>query len=153
VTKLTVGLLIGLFGAGVTCAAAATLMAALHGDAASHYSAADYAHAGQFAASAYQAARARCDTLARTQKELCVSQAHAAERHARAEAEGRYLGTAKARRDAGVAAADATYWEARNACAGLPARKHVACVREAKAERANSMTQQQQQTQVALSAK
>lgn len=106
-SRLTIGVLIGALMTGVTYAAAATLVAVYHTTTATRYTPVDYANAERLAASEYRAARARCEAIERRRREVCVVQAHAAERHARAEAEDQFLGTSKSRLDARVAAVEA----------------------------------------------
>jgi hypothetical protein len=106
-TKLTIRVLIGALMVGVTGAAATTLVAAYHTPSPSPYTRVDYANAERLAGSEYRAARARCEAIERRQRDVCVAEAHAAERSARAEAENQFRGTSKSRYDAHVAATEA----------------------------------------------
>ena len=105
-TKLAIRLLIGALMVGVTGAAATTLVAAYHTPSQGPYTRVDYANAERLAGSEYRAARARCDALERKQSDVCVAQAHAAERSAREEAENQFRGSSKSRLDARVAATE-----------------------------------------------
>lgn len=81
----------------------------------------------------YKAAKARCDALSGQPKNLCVAEAKAAEKRAKARAEADYENTPKAREKAVVADAEATYMVSKEQCATKSGNDKDVCVKAAKA--------------------
>lgn len=86
----------------------------------------------------YKASKAKCDGLSGQPKDLCVAQAKAAEKRAKARAEADYENTPKAREKAVVADAEATYMVARAQCAVKTGNDKDVCVKAAKAAEAKT---------------
>jgi len=83
----------------------------------------------------YKAAKAKCDALSGQPKNLCVAEAKAAEKRAKARAEADYENTPKAREKAVIADAEATYMVAKEQCATKTGNDKDVCVKAAKAAR------------------
>jgi len=81
----------------------------------------------------YKADDARCDALAGNGKDVCVQQAKATEKVARADLEYRYTGTKSDARKAMVARAEAIYAVANEKCGALAGNGKDVCAQEAKA--------------------
>jgi hypothetical protein len=81
----------------------------------------------------YKAAKAKCDALSGQPKNLCVAEAKAAEKRAKARAEADYENTPKAREKAVIAEAEATYMVAKEQCATKTGNDKDVCVKAAKA--------------------
>ena len=79
-------------------------------------SASEYSAAKDRTAADYKAAKAQCDRLSGNQKDVCVAEAKAAEKKAKADAEASYKNTDAARRNARIAAAEADYDVAHAKC-------------------------------------
>jgi hypothetical protein len=101
----------------------------------------DYSTAVDRASAVYKDARAKCDALKDNPKDVCVAEAKAAERRAKAEAEAKYKGTVKARTDARVANAEADYMVANAKCNSLPGNEKNVCVTEAKAKQTKAIAE------------
>jgi len=102
-SKLWTGLAIAVATLAFTYTTAATLAAALTTaltTAATGRTRADCAAAAGHASARYQAARSECESFNGNEKDLCVVQAIAAEKRAKAVAEARYKGTIKSRTEA-----------------------------------------------------
>ena len=94
---------------------------------------ADYSAAKSKASADYKAAKAQCDTLKDNPKDVCIAEAKAAEKKAKAEAEAQYKNTDKARRDARIDAAEADYKVAKAKCGAMKGNEKDVCIKEAKA--------------------
>jgi len=94
---------------------------------------ADYSAAKSKASADYKAAKAQCDTLKDNPKDVCIAEAKAAEKKAKAEAEAQYKNTDKARRDARIEAAEADYKVAKAKCGAMKGNEKDVCIKEAKA--------------------
>ena len=77
---------------------------------------AEYTAAVDRASVEYKDAHAKCEPLAGHDKEMCVVEAQAAEKHAKALAEVNYKGTTESRTDGRIANADADLMVAKVAC-------------------------------------
>lgn len=80
-----------------------------------------------------KAAKAGCASLAGNAKDVCLADAKGRHDAARADADAAYKNTAKAREDARVAHAQATYDVAREKCDDLSGNPKDVCIKEAKA--------------------
>jgi hypothetical protein len=94
---------------------------------------AEYSAAVDRASADYKDARAKCEPLAGHDKDMCVVQAQAVEKRAKASAQANYKGTAKARMDSQIANADADFMIAKVACEPKAAQEKAVCVKEAQA--------------------
>jgi hypothetical protein len=83
----------------------------------------------------YQSENAQCASLKGNARDVCEAEAKAKRKIAKAEAEADYKNTAKARRHAIVARADAEYSVAKKKCDELSGTEKVVCVTKAKAAR------------------
>ena len=81
----------------------------------------------------YKAAKAKCNALSGQPKDLCVAEANAAQKRAKARAAADYENTAKARENAVIADAEATYMVAKEQCATKTGNDKDVCVKAAKA--------------------
>jgi hypothetical protein len=99
----------------------------------------DYSTAVDRASAVYKDARAKCDALKDNQKNVCVAEAKAAEKRAKAEAEVNYKGTVKARTNARIANAEADYMVANAKCDALTGNEKNVCVTEAKAKQTKAI--------------
>ena len=81
----------------------------------------------------YKAAKAKCDALSGQPQNLCVAEAKAAEKRAKARAEADYENTPRAREKAVIADAEATYMVAKEQCATKTGNDKDVCVKAAKA--------------------
>jgi hypothetical protein len=99
----------------------------------------DYSGAVDRASAVYKDARAKCDALKDNPKDVCVAEAKAAEKRAKAEAEANYKGTIKARTDARIATADADYMVASAKCDAQTGNEKHVCVTEAKAKQTKAI--------------
>jgi len=93
----------------------------------------EYSAAKDRAAADYKAAKARCDGLSGNPKDVCIAEAKAAEKKAKADAEAAYKNTDAARRSARIAAAEADYDVAHAKCAAKTGNDKDVCNKEAKA--------------------
>lgn len=93
----------------------------------------DYAAALDRAYAMYGNARAQCAPLAGHRWDMCVVEAHALEKRAKAAAEISYLGTIKSKADGRIANADADLMIARVACNTKTGQDRSVCVNQAKA--------------------
>src|SRR5678816_2548596 len=93
----------------------------------------DYTAAIEHASVVYKDARAKCEPLAGHEKDMCVTEAKAAEKRAKASAEADYKGTIKARTDSRIADADANLMVAKAACAAKTGHEKDICMKQAKA--------------------
>jgi len=96
-------------------------------------SSSDYSAAKDRAAADYKAAKARCDGMSGNPKDVCIAEAKAAEKRAKAEAEASYKNTDVARRNARIAAAEADYDVAHAKCGAKTGNDKDVCNKEAKA--------------------
>ena len=94
---------------------------------------AEYSAAVDRASVEYKEARAKCEPLVGHDKDMCVVDAQAVEKRAKASAEANYKGTAKARLDSQIANADADFMIAKVGCETKAAQEKDVCVKEAKA--------------------
>ncbi len=81
----------------------------------------------------YKAAKAKCDAMSGQPKSVCVAEAKAAEKRAKAHAEADYENTPKALEKAVIADAEATYMVAREQCNSKTGNDKDVCVKAAKA--------------------
>jgi hypothetical protein len=81
----------------------------------------------------YKADRDACKSMSGNQKDVCVEQAKAKEKIAKADNEAKYKDTEKARYDARLARAEAEYAVAKEKCDDLKGNDKDVCVKEAKA--------------------
>ena len=81
----------------------------------------------------YKVDKAACDALSGNAKDVCVETAKGKEKIAKAEAAATFDGTPKARENARIARADATYEVAKEKCDDLAGNPKDVCVKEAKA--------------------
>jgi len=119
--------LIGLVQAAVIALALPTLAVGATG------SRTEYSAAKDRAAADYKAAKARCDGLSGNPKDVCIAEAKAAEKKAKADAEAAYKNTDAAHRDARIAAAEADYDVAHAKCGAKTGNDKDVCNKEAKA--------------------
>jgi hypothetical protein len=113
--------------------AAATMGFSATSSAAINEAKTTYNAARDAAAAQYKEARARCDSLSRNPKNVCVEEAKLMQTRARAEAQARYRDTPKARINARKAIADAEFALAKTRCGNLVDNARNVCVREARA--------------------
>ena len=95
--------------------------------------ASEYSATKDRAAAEYKAAKAQCDGMKDNAKDICVAQAKAAEKKAKANAEAQYKNTDKARQDAIITAAKADYDVAKEKCDDKKGNDKDVCIKEAKA--------------------
>jgi len=81
----------------------------------------------------YKTDKAACDALKGNAKDICTEDAKGKEKVAKAEAKAAYENTPKARENARLARADATYEVAKEKCDDLAGNAKDVCVKEAKA--------------------
>lgn len=81
----------------------------------------------------YKTAKAACDSLSGNAKDICVEDAKGRQQIAKADADAAYQNTPKAREDARIVRADATYAVAKEKCDDLAGNVKDVCVKEAKA--------------------
>jgi len=81
----------------------------------------------------YKTDKAACDALKGNAKDICTEEAKGKEKVAKAEAKAAYENTPKARENARLARADATYEIAKEKCDDLAGNAKDVCVKEAKA--------------------
>jgi len=94
---------------------------------------ADYTAAIDRASADYKNAHAKCEPLAGHDKDMCVVEAQAGEKRAKALAEANYKGTTESRTDSRIANADADLMVAKVACEPKTAQEKDVCVKEAQA--------------------
>ncbi|MFO1304016.1 MAG: hypothetical protein U1F54_09815 [Burkholderiales bacterium] len=82
----------------------------------------------------YKADKDACKSLSGNAKDICMEEAKGKEKVAKAEANAAYENTPKARENARVAHADATYEVAKEKCDDLSGNQKDVCVKEAKAQ-------------------
>ena len=82
---------------------------------------------------AYKADKAACKDMKGNAKDVCMEEAKAKEKIAKADAEASYKGTEKARYDARVTRAEANYAVAKEKCDDLSGNDKDVCRKEAKA--------------------
>jgi hypothetical protein len=112
---------------------AAILAAAQFAVAATTQMRTDYNTAMGHASDAYKAASEKCAPLTGHEKDMCVVEAQAVEKRAKAKAEANYKGTIKAKTDARIANADADYMVAKVACDAQSGQDKEICVKQAEA--------------------
>ncbi|CUI04109.1 hypothetical protein LXA47_04845 [Massilia sp. P8910] len=112
---------------------AVLMAAALAASAATPEAKAAYSQARDAAASAYQAARARCDAITGNPKEVCVEEARVARVHTVEEATAMYKGTLKAYTQSRLEIAAAIYDLDRVKCKALTGNDKDVCIQQAKA--------------------
>lgn len=81
----------------------------------------------------YKTDKAACDALKGNAKDICTEEAKGKDKVAKAEAKAAYENTPKARENARLARADATYEVAKEKCDDLAGNAKDVCVKEAKA--------------------
>jgi hypothetical protein len=94
---------------------------------------ADYSAAVDRASVVYKDARAKCEPLTGHDKDMCVVEAKAVEKRAKASAEANYKGTIKSRTDSQIANADADFMVAKVACDAKTGSGKGVCVKQAQA--------------------
>jgi hypothetical protein len=90
--------------------------------------------------SAYKVDKAKCDSLAGNNKDICVEEAKGKQNVAKAELEANYKPSVKTRYDASIAKADADYSIAIEKCDGKTGNDKDVCVKEAKAAKVHQIT-------------
>jgi hypothetical protein len=93
----------------------------------------DYRAAMDRTSVVYKDARAKCEPLTGHDKDMCVVEAKAVEKRAKASAEANYKGTIKAKTDSQIANADADLMVARVACDTKAGQEKDVCVKQAQA--------------------
>jgi hypothetical protein len=93
----------------------------------------DYTAAMDRAAVVYKDARTKCEPLTGHNKDVCVVEAKAVEKRAKASAEANYKGTIKSKTDSRIAYADADYMVAKVACDTKAGQEKDVCVKQAQA--------------------
>jgi hypothetical protein len=111
----------------------ATLTVATTGAAMTKEARVTYNAAVDKATATYKMARDMCDPLKANDKDVCVEEAKAAEKRAKADAKAHYKHTRKAWTAARIAAADADYSVAKAKCGARSGNDKDVCVEEAKA--------------------
>jgi len=101
-------------------------------------SAEEYKAAVSRAEADYRVARERCNTSAGTTKAICVAEAKAAEKRAKADAMVAYKNTDAARNDARVEYAEADYMVAKERCGEQGGNARDICMEEARASLAKA---------------
>ena len=101
-------------------------------------SSSEYSKMKDNASAAYKSAVAQCDALSGNPKDVCVAQAKANLKKAKADAEAQYKNTDKARRDAKIEAAEADYDVAKAKCDAKTGNEKDVCIKEAKAAETKS---------------
>jgi hypothetical protein len=96
---------------------------------------ADHSAALEHASAEYKDARAKCEPLIGHEKDMCLVEAKAAEKRARASAEANYRGTIRAKTDSQIANADADFMVAKVACDVKAGPEKDVCVKQAEATR------------------
>ena len=81
----------------------------------------------------YKADKERCNSLSGNAKDICMQEAKGKEKVAKAEAKAAYDATPKARENARLARAEATYEVAKEKCDDMSGNQKDVCVKEAKA--------------------
>ena len=81
----------------------------------------------------FKSEKEQCKPLKGNTKDICIAEAKARQKIAKADAEADYKGTVKARTDARVARADANYSVAKERCDDLAGNAKDVCLKEAKA--------------------
>ena len=81
----------------------------------------------------YNADKDACKSLTGNAKDICMQEAKGKEKVAKAEAKAAYEGTPKARENARLARAEATYEVAKEKCDDMTGNQKDVCVKEAKA--------------------
>ena len=81
----------------------------------------------------YKASKAKCDALSGQPKNVCIAEAKAVEKRAKARAEADYENTPKAREKAVIADAEATYMVAKEQCGTKTGNDKDVCLKAAKA--------------------
>lgn len=94
---------------------------------------ADYTAALNHASAEHKQAQARCEPLGGHERNMCVVEAKAVEKRAKATAEANFRGTVKAKTDSRIANADADYMVAKVACDIKTDTERDICVKEAHA--------------------
>jgi hypothetical protein len=112
---------------------AAILSCAQFAYAATSQTRVDYTAAMDRAAVVYKDASAKCEPLTGHNKDVCVVEAKAVEKRAKASAEANYKGTIKSKTDSRIAYADADYMVAKVACDTKAGQEKDVCVKQAQA--------------------
>jgi len=94
---------------------------------------ANYDQAVKDADAQYKVAKQTCSSLSGNAKDICLAEAKGKNSVAKADAEAAYKNTTKARENARVAHAQATYDAAKEKCDDLAGNPKDVCVKEAKA--------------------
>lgn len=119
----------------------ATLTVATAATAATSESRANYNATVDRASVNYKIARNKCDSLSGNGKDVCVAEAKAEEKRAKADAKAHYKHTRKARTDALIAAADADYAVAKAKCGAKAGNDMKVCVEQAKAAQTKAVAE------------
>jgi hypothetical protein len=99
----------------------------------------EYKDAGKSIDADFDAAKQRCRALAGNASDVCTAEAKGNKNIAETELEYRYQPTAKHRRSARIARADAVYGVAIQKCDGLAGNDKDVCVKQAKAAKVASV--------------
>ena len=99
-----------------------------------------YKAAEDAADATYKSDLAKCDSLSGNGKDVCVAQAKATREHTTQDAKAAYKKTPKALASARKEGAEADYAVAREKCNGLAGNAKDVCVKQAKADEANALT-------------
>ena len=91
--------------------------------------------------STFNSEKEQCKSMKGNAKDVCMAEAKARQKIAKAEAEANFRNTSKARTDARVARVDAEYSVAKEKCDDLSANAKDACIREAKTTRNRAKTE------------
>lgn len=110
---------------------------------------ADYAAEKTRISASYKADKAACGTLTANAKDICVEEAKAKEKVARAELEYAYTGKAKDQTKVMVSKAEAAYAVAKEKCDDLKGNAKDVCVKEAKAVEVKALADAKMGKQIA----
>jgi hypothetical protein len=119
----------------------ATLTTASAAMAITHETRASYNATVDKATATYKIARDKCDSLSGNGKDVCVEEAKAVEKRAKADAKAQYKHTTKAQTNALIAAADADYAVAKAKCGAKTSNDMSVCVEEAKAAQTKAVAE------------
>jgi hypothetical protein len=112
---------------------AALLLVAQFAFAAATLTRVDYDAALDRATAVYKDASAKCEPMAGHNKDMCVVEAKAVEKRAKASADANYQDTNKAKTDSRIADADADFMVAKVACDTKAGAERNICVKQAEA--------------------
>jgi len=93
------------------------------------------------ASASYKMAREQCNSLNGNGKDVCVAEAKAAEKRAKADAKAQYKHTPKAQTNALIATAEADYAVAKAKCGAKAGNDMSVCVEQAKAAQTKAVSE------------